>query len=24
MTILGCGLTFAIFARFRSRIAYWI
>jgi ABC-2 type transport system permease protein len=24
MTILGCGLTFAVFARFRSRIAYWI
>jgi ABC-2 type transport system permease protein/lipopolysaccharide transport system permease protein len=24
MTILGCGLTFAIFARFRGRIAYWI
>jgi ABC-type polysaccharide/polyol phosphate export permease len=24
MTALGCGLTFAIFARFRSRIAYWI
>jgi ABC-type polysaccharide/polyol phosphate export permease len=24
MTILGCGITFALFARFRSRIAYWI
>jgi hypothetical protein len=24
MTILGCGVTFAVFARFRSRIAYWI
>jgi ABC-type polysaccharide/polyol phosphate export permease len=24
MTILGCGITFAVFARFRSRIAYWI
>ena len=23
-TLLGCGVTFAIFARFRSRIAYWI
>jgi homopolymeric O-antigen transport system permease protein len=24
MTILGCGITFSVFARFRSRIAYWI
>jgi ABC-2 type transport system permease protein/lipopolysaccharide transport system permease protein len=24
VTILGCGVTFALFARFRSRIAYWI
>jgi len=24
MTILGCAITFAVFARFRSRIAYWI
>ena len=24
MTILGCGVTFAVFARFRGRIAYWI
>jgi len=24
MTVLGCGVTFAVFARFRSRIAYWI
>jgi len=24
MTVFGCGLTFAVFARFRTRIAYWI
>lgn len=24
MTVLGCGVTFAVFARFRTRIAYWI
>ena len=24
MTILGCSVTFAAFARFRTRIAYWI
>ena len=24
MTVLGCGVTFAMFARFRTRIAYWI
>jgi ABC-type polysaccharide/polyol phosphate export permease len=24
MTVLGGGMTFALFARFRSRIAYWI
>ena len=24
MTALGCGITFAVFARFRDRIAYWI
>jgi homopolymeric O-antigen transport system permease protein len=24
VTLVGCGLTFAVFARFRSRIAYWI
>jgi ABC-type polysaccharide/polyol phosphate export permease len=24
MTIVGCAITFAVFARFRSRIAYWI
>jgi ABC-type polysaccharide/polyol phosphate export permease len=24
VTVLGCGATFAIFARFRTRIAYWI
>ena len=24
VTVLGCGLAFAAFARFRSRIAYWI
>ena len=23
-TIVGCGVTFALFARFRARIAYWI
>lgn len=23
-TVLGCGATFALFARFRSRIAYWV
>jgi ABC-type polysaccharide/polyol phosphate export permease len=23
-TLFGCGLTFALFARFRTRIAYWI
>jgi ABC-type polysaccharide/polyol phosphate export permease len=23
-TVLGCGATFALFARFRTRIAYWI
>jgi ABC-type polysaccharide/polyol phosphate export permease len=23
-TVLGCGITFALFARFRTRIAYWI
>ncbi len=23
-TVIGCALTFAMFARFRSRIAYWI
>jgi ABC-type polysaccharide/polyol phosphate export permease len=23
-TLLGCGVTFALFARFRTRIAYWI
>jgi hypothetical protein len=23
-TALGCGMTFALFARFRTRIAYWI
>jgi ABC-type polysaccharide/polyol phosphate export permease len=23
-TLLGCGITFALFARFRTRIAYWI
>jgi len=23
-TVLGCGVTFALFARFRTRIAYWI
>jgi ABC-type polysaccharide/polyol phosphate export permease len=24
ITIVGCAVTFAVFARFRSRIAYWI
>jgi ABC-type polysaccharide/polyol phosphate export permease len=24
MTVLGCSVTFAMFARFRTRIAYWI
>lgn len=24
VTVLGCGIAFAAFARFRSRIAYWI
>ena len=24
MTVIGCGVTFAMFARFRTRIAYWI
>jgi ABC-type polysaccharide/polyol phosphate export permease len=24
MTVLGCAITFVVFARFRSRIAYWI
>lgn len=24
VTLLGCSVTFALFARFRSRIAYWI
>jgi hypothetical protein len=24
MTIVGCAVTFAVFARFRRRIAYWI
>lgn len=24
MTVIGCSATFALFARFRSRIAYWV
>ena len=24
MTVLGCGATFVLFARFRARIAYWL
>jgi ABC-type polysaccharide/polyol phosphate export permease len=24
LTVLGCAVTFAVFARFRTRIAYWI
>jgi ABC-type polysaccharide/polyol phosphate export permease len=24
VTVVGCGIAFAVFARFRSRIAYWI
>jgi ABC-type polysaccharide/polyol phosphate export permease len=24
MTVLGCSVSFALFARFRTRIAYWI
>ncbi len=24
MTVLGCGVSFAVFARFRTRIVYWI
>jgi ABC-type polysaccharide/polyol phosphate export permease len=24
MTVLGCGVTFVLFARFRARIAYWL
>ena len=24
VTVVGCSITFAVFARFRGRIAYWI